>query len=96
MKNCPNCGAPITSNKCEYCNTVIYNKDDTKKELLLELKRLETEAHKLKFKLAYDEMMAVARCGNTGVTVGSEWCGLCRVHGCEGYKSYKQKCKNKK
>jgi len=37
-----------------------------------------------------------ARCGNTGVVVGSEWCGLCRVHGCEGYKSYKQKCKNKK
>lgn len=36
-----------------------------------------------------------ARCGNTGVVVGSEWCGLCRVHGCEGYKSYKQKCKNK-
>ena len=37
-----------------------------------------------------------ARCGSTGVVVGSEWCGLCRVHGCEGYKSYKQKCKNKK
>lgn len=41
-------------------------------------------------------MGVVARCGNTGVTVGSEWCGLCRVHGCEGYKSYKQKRKNKK
>lgn len=38
----------------------------------------------------------VARCGNTGGYVGSEWCGLCRVHGCEGYKSYKQKCKNNK
>jgi hypothetical protein len=37
-----------------------------------------------------------ARCGNTGVVVGSEWCGLCRVHGCEAHKSYKQKCKNKK
>lgn len=36
----------------------------------------------------------VAKCGNTGVTVGSEWCGLCRVHGCEGYKLYKQSCKN--
>ena len=35
-------------------------------------------------------------CGNTGVTVGSEWCGLCRVHGCKGHKSYEQKCKNKK
>lgn len=22
MANCPNCGAPITSNKCEYCGTV--------------------------------------------------------------------------
>ena len=35
-----------------------------------------------------------ARCGNTGVVVGSEWCGLCRVHGCKGYKIYKQSCKN--
>ena len=22
MTNCPNCGAPITSSKCEYCGTV--------------------------------------------------------------------------
>ena len=36
------------------------------------------------------------RCENTGAIVGSESCGLCRAHGCEGYKSYKQKCKNKK
>lgn len=61
MKNCPNCGAPVTSGRCEYCNTVIYNENDAKKEVLLELQRLETEAHKLKFKLAYDEMMADLR-----------------------------------
>ena len=40
--------------------------------------------------------MVVARCGNTGVIVGSEWCGLCRVRGCEGYKIYKQKYENDK
>ena len=34
------------------------------------------------------------KCGNTGGVVGSDWCGLCRVHGCEGYKLYKQSCKN--
>ena len=58
MTNCPNCGAPVTSDRCEYCNTVIYNEDNAKKEVLLEINRLETEAHELKFKLAYDEMMA--------------------------------------
>lgn len=58
ITNCPNCGAPVTSNRCEYCNTVIYNEDDVKKEMLLELNRLETKARELKFKLAYDEIMA--------------------------------------
>lgn len=33
--------------------------------------------------------------GNTGVTVGSEWCGFCRVHGCEGYKMYYREHKKK-
>ena len=31
--NCPNCGAPVTGDKCEYCGTVIYDfavMDDTK------------------------------------------------------------------
>ena len=56
--NCPNCGAPVTSGRCEYCNTVIYNEDAAKKEMLLELNRLETETRELKFKLAYDEIMA--------------------------------------
>jgi len=37
----------------------------------------------------------VARCGNTGGYVGSEWCGLCRVHGCEGYKMYYREHKKK-
>lgn len=23
--NCPNCGAPITAEKCEYCGTVFYD-----------------------------------------------------------------------
>lgn len=32
----------------------------------------------------------VTRCGNTGGIVCDELCGLCRVHGCEGHKSYEQ------
>lgn len=27
--NCPNCGAPISSSKCEYCGTVFSNHDTT-------------------------------------------------------------------
>ena len=36
--NCPNCGAPITSWKCEYCDTV-FDKEriDKQKELIKEL-----------------------------------------------------------
>lgn len=25
MMNCPNCGAPIESHKCQYCGTVIFD-----------------------------------------------------------------------
>ena len=25
MTNCPNCGAPITGHKCEYCGAVIFD-----------------------------------------------------------------------
>ena len=28
MKNCPNCGAVVTSNKCEYCGTIFYDIGD--------------------------------------------------------------------
>lgn len=31
MHNCPNCGAPITGPKCEYCGTVFW---DRRKELI--------------------------------------------------------------
>ena len=27
MTNCPNCGAPITGDKCEYCGTVFRMPD---------------------------------------------------------------------
>lgn len=34
MYNCPNCGAPITGSKCEYCGTVFSEEhDDSIKEL---------------------------------------------------------------
>lgn len=35
------------------------------------------------------------RCGNTGGIVGGELCGLCVVHGCEGYKMYHREHKKK-
>lgn len=25
MSNCPNCGAPIQGEKCEYCGTILYD-----------------------------------------------------------------------
>ena len=28
MLNCPNCGAPITGNVCEYCGTVFETEDE--------------------------------------------------------------------
>ena len=27
MTNCPNCGAPITGHKCEYCGAIIFDFD---------------------------------------------------------------------
>ena len=33
------------------------------------------------------------QCGHTGVEPGSEACGLCMIHSCEGYKKYKDKHK---
>lgn len=29
MTNCPNCGAPITGAKCEYCGTIFNAREDT-------------------------------------------------------------------
>lgn len=34
MTNCPNCGAPITGRRCEYCETVFPEYRDTKIETL--------------------------------------------------------------
>lgn len=28
LTNCPNCGAPITSCRCEYCGTVFHFRDE--------------------------------------------------------------------
>lgn len=34
LLNCPNCGAPITGSKCEYCGTIFSeNRDDDLKDL---------------------------------------------------------------
>lgn len=45
--NCPNCGAPITGNKCEYCGTVFYDFSKeiaTLDETILRLKLQEQQA----------------------------------------------------
>lgn len=28
LYNCPNCGAPITGDKCEYCGTVFMDREE--------------------------------------------------------------------
>ena len=47
MTNCPNCGAPITGWRCEYCGTVF---DISEKERLMS----ENELLKIKTRHLYD------------------------------------------
>lgn len=38
MTNCPNCGAPITGHKCEYCGAIISDRDSVSvSELTMDL-----------------------------------------------------------
>ena len=51
--NCPNCGAPVNGNVCEYCGTVhnIYPKQDINIDIRLEAALLQEEI--IKANLAY-------------------------------------------
>ena len=50
--NCPNCGAPITSHKCEYCGTVFdQNAEDS-------LQKQREECHRLRAELQRAQMNA--------------------------------------
>ena len=33
MSNCPNCGAPITGDRCEYCGTVFWEEKQESKRI---------------------------------------------------------------
>lgn len=64
MFNCPNCGAPITSNQCAYCGTLFELKTTrkadfyTQNELYLQLK-----IEGMKSNLA-EILSAIAPCNN--------------------------------
>ena len=40
MTNCTNCGAPIKSYKCEYCDT-IFDRDDRVQTIIMDTRKLE-------------------------------------------------------
>lgn len=69
MRNCPNCGAPINGDKCEYCGTVFvkdkdrYRFNEAQEEyfqrlnLIDQLNRLEIEHKNLEFHLAFNKFI---------------------------------------
>lgn len=74
MTNCPNCGAPITGPKCEYCGTVHTSlktvcddkEVETFKKLRAKQRRLEIESELLKTRcdltdLYYDVLKAMRK-----------------------------------
>jgi hypothetical protein len=59
MTNCPNCGAPITSYKCSYCDTVFYNDLDKR---TVELRQfIELEKQRLSLEHLYSEAIKAMR-----------------------------------
>lgn len=78
MSNCPNCGAPIISAKCEYCGTV---HDAVKhKANIEEIKKLYEAsvltANQIRTEMLYSEALKAMR-GYAGGIEGSRW-GLIR------------------
>lgn len=52
MINCPNCGAPVTKSKCEYCDTVFFDlqTQDLEMEILREKqKNLQEQLFRINF-----------------------------------------------
>ena len=75
MMNCPNCGALITGDKCEYCGTIFQKNinfnnlyrsgywDDTYYRLNIanQIDRLEMEQRNLEYQLALNQLNFNAR-----------------------------------
>lgn len=53
MINCPNCGAPITGDKCEYCGSNFGH-------LNSEIRRLQNETQAIRLQMEQEHMLAVA------------------------------------
>lgn len=70
ISNCPNCGALIVGNKCEYCGTIFndiqekYQFNHEQEDLCLridlihKLDQLNIEKRNLEYQLAYDNFVA--------------------------------------
>lgn len=80
MNRCPNCGAPITSSKCEYCDTVFgdtsikeneYVDDEAFNSLEKELEelRLEYERGRLEIALISKEFDKVGDVSDIGLWI---------------------------
>lgn len=50
--NCPNCGAPITGKRCEYCDTWFVDPVEEEKRKLEELEKLKRELEQSKASIA--------------------------------------------
>lgn len=60
ISNCPNCGAPIVGNKCEYCGTIFNGQEDLylRLDLLHKIGQLKIKKRNLEYQLAYDKIIA--------------------------------------
>ena len=60
--NCPNCGAPIVGNKCEYCGTIFNDMHEQENQyyrldLLHKLDQLNIDKINLEYQLACDNLV---------------------------------------
>lgn len=61
MTNCPNCGAPIISNKCEYCGTVHKRVTSCHETLKCEVDKLRAINNALKTEVLYEQALMAMR-----------------------------------
>ena len=82
MKNCPNCGAPITSSTCEYCGTVFPEMQDTiKAKTFLELEN-EYLKRNMAIEKLYEQAIFAMRAYSSGIFTANEareYIGLSRL-----------------
>lgn len=62
--NCPNCGAPITSWKCDYCDTVFDREFIYKQKESINFEIEQLQSAKLIESLYEDAIKAIRRCRN--------------------------------